>query len=260
MLVCPFRRAMFGFMSSCCSICWLIQRVRSIMCSGPLVLSTIYFLFPLLVLATRKFPGIVVWVFLSAVGYALCCFELYVGFGSFRPLSESYVYVAQFYLGMIAAKYSLGERALMPAAIKRVDAAPLTFVGLFVGMVLIQALAASRFRELMPAIGQSFLVGLAAAVVIFLKGRGHLACGVSPLMKRSYTWLGAISFSLYLVHAPILEMVWRYLVIPMRLTSAGSQAIAMILLGSLASLVFAGVFYQLVERPCHNLSKRMLRT
>lgn len=67
--------------------------------------------------------------------------------------------------------------------------------------------------------------------------------------------LSKISFSLYLTHVPILTIVWLYLIQPMQFSRYWMQAIAELVIGTVASVVVAGIFYKLIEKPCHLWSK-----
>lgn len=83
-----------------------------------------------------------------------------------------------------------------------------------------------------------------------------VVCAYSPLAKRFLTlapvaWLGRISFSLYLVHLPIVLAV-AYLVGE----GGWPLTVAIALPGSLA---VAYLFYRWVERPSHLLAKRLPR-
>lgn len=72
-------------------------------------------------------------------------------------------------------------------------------------------------------------------------------------LARALSWrplvrLGLMAYSLYLVHAPVLELVWRYVVSP--LDPSPSLALPVLLVaGGAASLLVAAAFYRLVERP-----------
>lgn len=69
------------------------------------------------------------------------------------------------------------------------------------------------------------------------------------LRLRAAIALGRISYSLYLTHVPVLLTVWHL---------AQPEVSAMtILLGMIASLLVAAVFWSLVEEPTRRLSKRL---
>ena len=81
-------------------------------------------------------------------------------------------------------------------------------------------------------------------VVAFAPSARHLF-SLAPVQ-----WLGRISFSLYLTHEPI--VVACGFLLPERPTAAGVAAI-------LIAFPVAWVFYLLVERPIHRLSRRVAR-
>jgi len=68
--------------------------------------------------------------------------------------------------------------------------------------------------------------------------------------KKAVGWLGTISFSLYLVHEPIV-IAARYLVL-------GHPAVWGFAIGIPASLLFGWLFYWQVERRFHQLSRRIV--
>jgi peptidoglycan/LPS O-acetylase OafA/YrhL len=92
----------------------------------------------------------------------------------------------------------------------------------------------------------SALVGLGAAIFI---------CCMPKLKAKSLIWLGGISYSFYLVHAPIGSRVMnffeRYPDSPVALLISVPLALA-------SSVLVAYVFFKVVEWPSHKLS-RVLR-
>lgn len=66
------------------------------------------------------------------------------------------------------------------------------------------------------------------------------------LTARAFRWLGAISFSLYLVHRPII----------IAFAFAFHRGPDAVVAGVVTSLAVAVVFYWLVERPSHRVSRR----
>lgn len=90
------------------------------------------------------------------------------------------------------------------------------------------------------------VVGAVMAVVIVLCWR----TAAQPFESKAVQWLGSRSFSLYLIHDPIVSTVAFLL---------GGDASPFLTLGiSLpVSLIMAEVFFRLVERPSHRLAKRV---
>lgn len=89
------------------------------------------------------------------------------------------------------------------------------------------------------------LSGLAAAVLVGAAAVWAPAARI--LERRPVLWLGRISFSLYLVHAPILGTLGY---------AVGADGWwAACLIGIPASLLVAALFHRWVERPAHLLSR-----
>jgi len=66
----------------------------------------------------------------------------------------------------------------------------------------------------------------------------------SPFLLR----IGTFSYSLYLIHAPILQIIWQYIIIPFRM-SENNQFIALLVIAVPLVLVMAYCFFLLFERP-----------
>lgn len=101
-------------------------------------------------------------------------------------------------------------------------------------------------------LGGHLLWGFAAAGAVGLVVTAVGSDAASRLLsRRPVEWLGRVSFSLYLVHVPVL-MTLAYL--------WGEAAWPVVLLvGIPASLVLAEVFTRLVEKPSHRLALRVRR-
>jgi peptidoglycan/LPS O-acetylase OafA/YrhL len=104
----------------------------------------------------------------------------------------------------------------------------------------------------------SLYAGLVTALLLWWHAR-HPWAGPHALELRGLRWLGRIAFSLYLVHAPVLELVWRWGVRPLGLHGEGERMLLVCALGLAASLAVAAAFHHLVERPCHRLSRAIGR-
>jgi peptidoglycan/LPS O-acetylase OafA/YrhL len=102
------------------------------------------------------------------------------------------------------------------------------------------------------SLGGRALWGLAAlgAVALVVAAVGSPGVGTA-LARRIPRWLGRVSFSLYLVHVPVL-IALAYL--------WGEAAWPLVLaVGIPASLLLAEVFTRLVEKPSHRLALRIRR-
>ena len=64
-------------------------------------------------------------------------------------------------------------------------------------------------------------------------------------------WVGLFSYSLYLTHAPVLQVVWQYGTEPMHLGADG-EFIATLVAATVGSLAVAFLFHLVFERPFMN--------
>ena len=112
------------------------------------------------------------------------------------------------------------------------------------------------------------LLGLAAVTFAFQKGGVFgTPCAATALLmfaaartgrltalgSRSWQWLGAISYSLYLVHIPVL----RLLTGTMQHVAGKGVMTGMVLVGS--CLMAAWLFHMAIERPSQRLAKQLFR-
>lgn len=105
-----------------------------------------------------------------------------------------------------------------------------------------------------------FLVAAVTLCVIFHSSRAttigkHL---LKTLESRFAVWLGAISYSLYLFHGPLLMLLQRLLE-PLHLSS-GPRLAAMLMLGMPIALIAGVIGYRLFERPFLGRARRIAAT
>jgi len=82
---------------------------------------------------------------------------------------------------------------------------------------------------------------------------------VDPLLRKAaplIVWAGTLSYSVYLVHFPILRLMGLWVE-----TSFGAKPVNFLwpMLVIFPIILFAWVFYQLIEKPSHMLAKRWSR-
>ena len=127
-----------------------------------------------------------------------------------------------------------------------------TRLGYAVAVVVALAMLSAYFL-VRPHIDSSGMIAVAARVTSVL-GAALLVALIAAalpnagwLSRPAAQWLGRISFSLYLVHQPILASV-GFALGPERWILAGAT-------GAAASILVAVVFWKLVEGPSHNGAK-----
>jgi peptidoglycan/LPS O-acetylase OafA/YrhL len=203
----------------------------------------IYFLLPLLFLPVwRAFGGVAS----AAAGIAL---GLLLHYGAQGRLDYSFPwYIGLFGLGNLAAGISLSpEFANLRSRMPWKTVAIVLFLGLGVPFGVLPGFYKSH------QLAADQLVGLATACLLVASTEESLNPAKRPslllrwLSSRPAHWLGAISYSLYLVHYPLLEFFWHA---AMRISMPDIvRALMMYLLFVPFTLLFAHGFAALFERP-----------
>jgi peptidoglycan/LPS O-acetylase OafA/YrhL len=201
----------------------------------------IYFLFPAMLLLCRRFGarsavgGIAVMV---VVGYELATHvALFERFLNITPQ-----YIVLFAMGVLAASL-LGRES------------PPRFAG---ALAPVAALLALAFVALCWAAGSvwiashffwvDLLVGAAVAALIAALAMERTPGVAALLGSRTLAGVGAYSYSIYLIHAPLLWLVWHYLVSPLDLAPVARLGVLLVVVTPVA-LVASWAFYRAFERP-----------
>lgn len=201
----------------------------------------IYFLFPLLLWVLRR-RGLAAMVIGSlVVGYAVSWTT--AGTRLERACPH---YVGLFALGVLAA-YVVRSRAPELERLRRLRIWGGLAVAALTGVVLLTALFGYHVPPRRMALLDLFMGLFACALLVRTSSQPD-----APLRKlcewRPLVVIGTFSYSLYLVHAPFLQLIWQYLLGPFDLSHERTFGFLMTI-G--LSLVLAGAygFFRLFERP-----------
>lgn len=208
----------------------------------------IYFLFPLLVLLWRRI-GLIALLFLTTV-YVVVTYLFAIPTLPFTNVE----FVLLFVIGMAGAIVNFAPGRLETLLRERFPwrlaawAGLLGVAGLQVGRLLFGLpIEPGRLMGLVAG------AGLVALMIICTKNQlaGRQTVIGRMLGHRSLTWLGQISYSLYLVHLPILAML-ALAARAMGLDVTPSYLLVF-LVGPPASLLFTYGFHLIFERPFLNM-------
>jgi peptidoglycan/LPS O-acetylase OafA/YrhL len=214
----------------------------------------IYFAFPLLLLPLRKRVGS-----LATAGIAWAVgMTPHVFFPTRINLDWSYPwYLGLFAMGIWAAEKTYARRGENEAAMRRFAA--LSCLGAY-AVVAVATMHGGWLYAHNYAI--DFIMGWATASGLAWAGRSLLQSNSAPLAVRvlSSRWLvalGAMSFSLYLVHLPIWWLFDHFLARHLVMQPAVDLAFR-ILVGTPLSIAFGMLFYLGVEKPSMMLRSRAM--
>lgn len=208
----------------------------------------IYFAFPLLVVVwLRRGIGPAVAAAGVAAAVVLAVVTAFPRAGAFDLTGLHPWFLALFALGMLGAAILAGGEAWLARVRDRTPFGALALAGAAGVVVLCTTAGRSWALVRHPALAD-LAVGAVTLCAVVSSSRGGPSLLRRILASRCPRTLGAFSYSLYLVHAPLLQVEWQYgLGSP-----AGSPGLAfalLVLVGVPLVLAAAYGFHVLFERP-----------
>ena len=230
----------------------------------------IYFLFPFFYLLARWIGYVKTFVVITLISYSLWAVCYYFDILNPSANGTSLYYCSLFFMGMLVAQLTNKTQEatnsywLEVADIHSLKIATLAFIGVLITATVGFLVSRSEYAFYFPLQVQSFFVGLFFAILLYLKGRNKIFkqnyTSPPPIILRSLKWIGTMGFSIYLLHDPVIALVWKYVVIPMNLPFYWLQALMELMVGLLATVFVAMIFYKFIELPCHQLSKSIVKS
>ena len=214
----------------------------------------IYFLFPALVALRARRGAATTALLAMIVGYCVWWFIEREGILNPSPWGSSPYYVGLFALGMWAADLSAADKQRRLAAL----ASRLGFAALSALTLTVVVVNYLRGWQFLPIQVLSGFVGLWAAAGLALLRAGAFPRTARLLSLRPVVFLGKIGYTTYLIHAPIAQFVYEYVILPSPWSDT-TRALLVAPIFAALTLAIAVPFYRFFELPFHELSRRVWR-
>lgn len=200
----------------------------------------IYFLVPLLVIAFRRYGAAKLVIGALVLGYALR-----FGFADTRLTRAHPQFIGMFALGMLAAHFVSSTDASFMRLRERVPWGVIAAAGFGVAVALAMSwgvtLSEQRFHLLDIPVGI-----MTTALLVALSKRDSVLA--KTFEAKPLVFIGTFSYSLYLIHAPLLQLMWQYVLTPLGL-GRDAQFSLLMTLGLALVLAFSYGFFLLFEAP-----------
>jgi len=121
---------------------------------------------------------------------------------------------------------------------------------------LIAFINSTNIGEHMAGHNVDYLVGIAGAsfIVFLAKSPESLICKI--LSWWPLTIIGTFAYSTYLVHAPLVQILWQYPLACMH-NNLIIETIILVTVGLVLIYSISYIFYILFEKPCHSIAKKI---
>jgi peptidoglycan/LPS O-acetylase OafA/YrhL len=200
----------------------------------------IYFLFPLIILAWQRFGA------LATVAAAICISYFILFFLKFSSLNTSPWgicphYIGLFTLGMLAAEISYTD-GLLSRLRNKLQWELITTCTAIIALAIYVLLWKTSWWSI-----TDLMAGVCASCLLISLASNKLSVLLKILSWQPLVFIGTFAYSLYLMHAPLLQVMWEYVVVPLSLADAPIFIPFLIML--LPSVVTSYLFFLVCERP-----------
>ena len=199
----------------------------------------IYFLFPGLVWAWKRFSAGATAAFLVVISYAawLVC-------GKVLHNDFTLNFIGFFVLGMFASELAHSRRPAILFLRERFSWEKITWVVL----ALLLIATTGKVRHFSSGYLLDLLIALCTLCFLVMLSLRQDNFAGKFLSQKPLTFLGSFAYSIYLVHSPLIQIIWQYVLYPLHF--APTLAFLLLALGGVP-VVLAGtyLFHLAFERP-----------
>ena len=162
------------------------------------------------------------------------------------------VYYALFALGMVASEISHTRSASLTPLRTRIPWVAVTVVTSVLLFALLYKLRS--VGSVFISFGEDALGGIVSASLLIALGTQRGERFAKWLSWRPLVFLGTFAYSIYLIHAPVIQIIWQYLIHPF-VKSELITYLLMIGVGVPIAVLVSYLFFLLFERPFLNTPK-----
>ena len=201
----------------------------------------IYLVFPLLILAWKKVGALAGTVVGVATGIVVHRLTAPTALVEADPW-----FLGLFSMGMLGAWFSVSTEPKAQQLRARIPWGVVSLIGALLVIACCQRYGPiNTGRHLAPP---DYVAGIATASLLVA-----MSMESSAKLRRVFAWpplvfIGTYAYSIYLIHAPLLQIIWQYVVHPMQLSPNG-QLLFMEIVGVPVAVATAYPFFLLFERP-----------
>ena len=201
----------------------------------------IYFLFPLLVFLGRRF-GVALTTF-TAVVLSCLCFSILLHTKLYGLTAN---YIGLFALGMLGATV---VRPLSPEGQFFNKHLPWRAMTWGIGLLLLISIRWPKWHTAVDKFAfVDLLAGMWAVCLLITVSLPRPSFIRKGLVSKPLVFVGTFSYSLYLVHGPVQQVVWQYIIKPLGYNNGVSIAL-LASIGSVIAISFAFAFFLICEQP-----------
>jgi peptidoglycan/LPS O-acetylase OafA/YrhL len=211
----------------------------------------IYLVFPLIILLCRKFGIVLITLASLLLSFFLWHGYSYIGLNSYTMSPH---YLSLFMFGMLSSYVSFTKEKFY-TVLKDMYLQYVTLI-LIIFIVSMVVIVPNLFHTIsLTTLTADYTVGACTAILLLSISAGRMNVLTKALSWHPLVFVGTFAYSIYLIHAPVLQIISQYLVLPMNL-SQPLNLLSMIILGISINLLVSYLFFILAEKPY--LKKRSL--
>ena len=216
----------------------------------------IYFVFPLLIILRRRWGSLTVAVAATVLSYLIIYVIKNTVLNSHVSLEIGGVtpqFLGLFAMGLMGADIAYGQKALFPLLRHPAYAMALLVVTTLVMVVLSEIKFLNN--DVLPIEYTDAFVGLWAMSILVAAANSKVRWLDKALSWRPLVFIGSFAYSIYLIHAPLIQVLWQYVFIPLQ-SHASAMFVALCLVGTPLIVSVSYLFFLCCERPFLNRRKR----